>query len=346
MKKIIFVLILLFFGLSGCADTRDGSLRMVGRTVGTQQAYESEQTEPQQATEQTEIAVIDFALSNSEQATSESESDQKLSDTVESTPESEGIPAVQPDTAEKQEQPENYESARHSEEELQSMSEQPSTILQDPTSDPAGTVLKSAGPDAENLFFSQSIQPGDDVYQRIWGRSYVENPDIALEDLRYCRLLHYNFNHNVQIGELIVAADLAEEVLDLFLQLYRAEYEIYSMYLIDNFWSGNAEDSDTASCEANNTSCFCYRRASGTDNLSRHALGRAIDINPQQNPYVSYTSGSPVWYHDNADDFINRDSGLPHMITHEDPAFSVFSAVGWTWGGDWYTPRDYQHFQK
>ncbi|MCD7908002.1 MAG: M15 family metallopeptidase, partial [Clostridium sp.] len=77
-----------------------------------------------------------------------------------------------------------------------------------------------------------------------------------------------------------------------------------------------------------------------------HAYGFAIDINPQQNPYVSYRHGKARWSHENDDDYIDGSTGLPHVITHEDLAFKIFTAHGFSWGGDWSNPKDYQHFEK
>ena len=127
---------------------------------------------------------------------------------------------------------------------------------------------------------------------------------------------------------------------------YDAEYEIQSMHLVDNYWTGDGESSDSASIDKNNTSCFNYRPVTGGGKLSNHAYGFAIDINPQQNPYVSYRDGKARWSHENANDYIDRSTGLPHVITHEDLAFKVFSAHGFSWGGDWNNPKDYQHFEK
>ena len=199
----------------------------------------------------------------------------------------------------------------------------------------------------ERYFISVKIEEGDAVYERINGKSYVENDDIGLNDLRYMKVLHYNFDHEIQIGELIVNEALVKDYQEIFLELFENEYEIYSMYLIDNFWTGRALSSDSASIDANNTSAFCYRRSASSSNLSNHALGRAIDINPQQNPYVTFDEeGDPVWTHDNADDYINRSKDLPHMINHDDLAFKLFEEHGFEWGGDWHSLKDYQHFEK
>ena len=184
------------------------------------------------------------------------------------------------------------------------------------------------------------------MYERINGRSYRDNPHIGLEELRYLKMLHYNFDGQIQVGEMIVNESIQEDVLEIFQALLREEYEIQSMYLIDDYWTGDAEDSDTESVDANNTSAFCYREITGGGNMSNHAYGLAIDLNPQQNPYVSYRTGEPVWWHENANDYIDRDAGLPHMITHEDLAYELFTQHGFEWGGDWDSPKDYQHFEK
>ena len=73
------------------------------------------------------------------------------------------------------------------------------------------------------------IEEGSEVYQRIYGRSYVDNPNIALGELRSLKLLHYNFDHEIQMGELIVNADLEEDCLEIFREFFEHEYEIQSM---------------------------------------------------------------------------------------------------------------------
>lgn len=212
-----------------------------------------------------------------------------------------------------------------------------------------GTILTSDMLDMDDFsqyFTAVSIELGGAVYDRINGRSWQENSHIALSDLRYLKLLHYNFSGQIQVGEMIVNKDIADDVICIFEELFACGYQIQSMYLIDDYWTGDPDDSDTASIDANNTSAFCYRPVTNGRKLSNHAYGKAIDLNPQQNPYVSYSSGSPKWYHENANDYIARDTGLPHVITHEDTAFLIFQKYGFTWGGDWNNPKDYQHFER
>lgn len=213
---------------------------------------------------------------------------------------------------------------------------------------PAGKKINGASVNMESLdqYFLASEIP-DDVYQRINGKSYRENPDIALEDLRYLKMLHYNYDHQIQVGEMIVNAQLAQEICNIFKELFQNEYEINSMYLVDNYWTGDGDGSDYASIDVNNTSAFNYREQTGGGKLSNHAYGCAIDLNPMENPYVVYDGDTPVeWAHSNADPYIDRNSGAAHVITHEDLCYQIFAKYGYSWGGDWSNPKDFQHFEK
>ena len=151
------------------------------------------------------------------------------------------------------------------------------------------------------------------------------------------------------MGELIVNAAIEADIIDIFTQFYLNGYQIYSMYLIDNFWAGDGDSSDFASIDVNNTSAFCYRTVTGSSNLSNHAYGLAIDLNPLENPYVRIgDDGYGTSAHANAQAYNNNRSSaeMPHVIDHEDLAYQLFSQYGFTWGGDWNNPKDYQHFQK
>lgn len=199
----------------------------------------------------------------------------------------------------------------------------------------------------ENMFFkAYEISEGDAVYNRIYGKSYYENENIGLQDLRYLKMLHYNFNHEVQVGEMIVNAAISNDVLSVFQELFAVGYEIQSMRLIDDFWTGDGDSSDSNSIDNNNTSAFCYRQITGGGNLSNHAYGRAIDINPQQNPYVWNSQGQLQWSHENASPYVDRTCGDPHVIVENDVCYNIFAKYGFSWGGLWSNPVDYQHFEK
>ena len=212
---------------------------------------------------------------------------------------------------------------------------------------PAGTVVSRQQIDGvwETYFQIYEIKQGDEVYQRINGKSYRDNPHITLEELRYIKVLHYNFNHQIQVGEIIVNRSIANEIQSIFKQLFQAEYEIESMYLVDNYWTGDSNSTDIASMSANNTSAFHYREITSGGSLSNHAYGMAIDINPKINPYIHTANGSTICLPANGSIYSEREQNNPHFIKEGDTCYSIFISHGFTWGGSWTNPIDYQHFE-
>lgn len=167
---------------------------------------------------------------------------------------------------------------------------------------------------------------------------------ISYEDLRYMNILYYDFNGDVQTGELICNKAIAEDLIEIFYELYENEYQIESVRLIDDY-----NGDDTASMKANNTSCFNYRPVDGTSSLSKHALGCAIDINPFYNPYVVFNKGkagetyiSPA----GSEIYADRSKVFAYKIDENDLCYKLFKEHGFTWGGNWNSCKDYQHFQK
>ena len=208
------------------------------------------------------------------------------------------------------------------------------------TPSPTATLDDGRVTVAEGFYY---IELTDAIKQRITGISYpADDSDAAItyDDLRYIRLCYYDFNGNAHSdGELIVNKKVAKEVTEIFYELYQAKYPFTSIKLVDDF--GQPGD-DTLSMEANNTSAFCYRRVTGSSNLSRHSYGAAIDINPLYNPYIDGDRVAP----EEGAMYVDRTLGLPGMIDHDDLCYQLFIQHGWTWGGDWSGDKDYQHFSK
>ncbi len=194
--------------------------------------------------------------------------------------------------------------------------------------------------DAALSFYYEPLS--EEIINKITGISYVENEHITLDELRYVHLLHYNFDGEVTEGELICNEAIAQDLLEIFYELYQAEYQIESVKLIDEY-----NGDDTASMEANNTSCFNYRVVDGTTKLSKHAYGLAIDINPFYNPYMVFQSdGSTYISPKGSEAYADRNSDFPHKIDENDLCYKLFTEHGFTWGGTWNSCKDYQHFQK
>lgn len=177
----------------------------------------------------------------------------------------------------------------------------------------------------------------------IEGNSYNDSCPIKLKDLRYLKLQYINFNNESKIGELIVNKDVVNDLVLIFKKLYEIRYPIYKMQLISNF-----NGDDFASIEANNSSAFNCRKIENTNRWSSHSSGRAIDINPIQNPFISKNEKI---FHKNSEVFKNRvrvNSAIEQkaMMLKNDEIVKLFKNQKWIWGGDWISYKDYQHFHK
>ena len=169
------------------------------------------------------------------------------------------------------------------------------------------------------------------------GKTFHPNTKITYDDLSYLNVKYYDFSHNVQSGEIIVAKKLEKEVLEIFLELFENEYEIEKIRLAD-YYDGN----DDLCMADNNSSAFNYRVVDSTDSISMHGYGRAIDINPKINPYIVGEKVMPA----NGVQYCDRKLAFAHKIDHDDICYKVFVSHGWKWGGDWTRTKDYQHFYK
>lgn len=180
----------------------------------------------------------------------------------------------------------------------------------------------------------------DDIFEKMQGKSYKENCTVPREELRYLHILHVGFDNNTHEGELIVNKRIAEDVLDIFKELYKAGYQIEKVRLIDEY---NAQDE--LSMRDNNSSAFNFRYISYSTTLSKHAMGLAVDINTLYNPYIKQVDGRLNIEPANAVNYVDRNRQFPHKIDHDDLCYKLFTKHGFEWGGDWEDSKDYQHFE-
>ena len=191
----------------------------------------------------------------------------------------------------------------------------------------------------------KSEEISDDVFDRMWLKSWKEDCPLDRSDLRYLKVLHRNADGLPQCGEMVVNAAIADKVLGIFRRLYEADYRIERMALIDNYGAD-----DETSMRANNSSSFNFRFMPGsTTKISKHGLGLAIDINALYNPYVKRKDDG-TWHIEptTAEPYaFDRESrtAIPYKIDHDDLAYKLFTEAGFEWGGDWTSLKDYQHFE-
>lgn len=191
----------------------------------------------------------------------------------------------------------------------------------------------------EQFFYKEELT--DEVFARMDGVSYPQNAQIGREELCYLRVLHTGFDEKTYIGELVVNQKIADDVLEIMKELYENHYPIEKMHLIDEYGAD-----DEASMSDNNTSAFNYRTIAGTNRLSKHGQGLAVDINPRYNPCVRTKNGITTVEPQNGSAYVDRNADFSYKITEGDLCLQLFLEHGFTWGGSWNSVKDYQHFEK
>jgi hypothetical protein len=201
-----------------------------------------------------------------------------------------------------------------------------------------GPVVKAGATAAVAPAFRGSIATGRDTVRSRVRYSWRRGCPVGPVELRLLRADYWGFDGRVHRGELIVHRDHARRILGVLKKLFQARYPIQRLRLVDAYRAD-----DDRSMAANNTSGFNCRRVSGSSSWSEHAFGRAIDLNPLRNPYVtrggrvSPPAGRP---------YANRARRATGMIHAGDGVVRAFAAAGWRWGGSWSGSRDYQHFSS
>jgi hypothetical protein len=179
--------------------------------------------------------------------------------------------------------------------------------------------------------FTATVSP---VTTEQLGASWHVGCPVGATDLRAVDLAHWGIDGRVHHGRLVVAAAETDHVVAAFRELFDARYPIEAIVPVDAFGGD-----DDASMAANNTSAFNCRTVAGTDRLSEHAFGRAIDVNPLLNPYVTPAGIFPP----TGARYADRTRTDPGLIHDGDAVVVAFAHQGWEWGGHWSGAKDYQH---
>lgn len=165
--------------------------------------------------------------------------------------------------------------------------------------------------------------------QALWGSLA---PREVLSHLALIDVEYVGNDARLHRGQVVVHEDAADDIASVFAALATARFPIEKAIPIAAYgWD------DDASMADNNTSAFNYRHIVGTERLSNHSFGLAIDINPRLNPYMR------------ADGTV-----MPAGATY-DPSVAgtvsgavaeLFLERGWEWGGHWTDRKDWQHFER
>ncbi len=189
-----------------------------------------------------------------------------------------------------------------------------------------------------NNFIGKWSEIPESLKPLIKANSFNELSPVNLDALAFLTLSYYGFDDKIHQGEMVVHHSIAEEVIEIFQELFDARFPIERMNLIDYF-GGN----DALSMESNNSYGFCYRaNITFPDQLSKHSYGLAIDINPIQNPYIKESTILPK----SGKSFLNRSNSHKGIILPNSAAVIAFTKRGWIWGGSFEGRIDYHHFEK
>ena len=169
--------------------------------------------------------------------------------------------------------------------------------------------------------------------------SLAQPAGVVLDTLQ---VKYIDFEGRTQQGVMICNKTIAKDLSEIFAELYKAKYPIERIRPISEY--GN---DDERSMQANNTSCYCYRTVEGSNKLSKHARGLAIDVNPLYNPCVKRKKdGTLLVQPSTGMPYVNRSKKFKYKITQKDLCYRLFMKHGFKWGGAWRSLKDYQHFEK
>lgn len=175
-----------------------------------------------------------------------------------------------------------------------------------------------------------------EVEEEMRGVCWREDPRCPpFGDLALLRLPYRGLDRRDHVGELVVARAVADDLVWVFGRLYAAGFAIARMERVERYGGD-----DDLSMAANNCSAFNFRPIAGTDRLSNHALGLAVDINPVINPWVRGDRVVP----EAGRAYLDRRLDAPGLIRRPGPVIDAFADIGWEWGGDWERHHDYHHF--
>jgi len=164
-------------------------------------------------------------------------------------------------------------------------------------------------------------------------------PEDIIKTLSLIDIEYMSFDKKLHRGQLLVHRDIADELREIFAQLLSWRFPIGKVIpLVAYNWS------DEASMDDNNSSAFNYRFVYGTNEVSNHSFGLALDINPLQNPYVAIDG--KVFPEDAV-----YNAEIPGTLTENGQVVLLFESKGWSWGGKGVRVgnselKDWQHLQK
>jgi len=177
----------------------------------------------------------------------------------------------------------------------------------------------------------ESPAPADVIARSTWAAGCP----VGRFQLAWLRVTFWGFDARRHTGELLVNAAVADDLDLVFRRLWDARFPLEQVIVVRSI-----DEEAPPTGDGNGTGSFVCRAVTGGSGFSQHAYGLAIDVNTFQNPYQS----GDVVLPELASSYLRRDQVRPGMITADGPVVAAFREIGWSWGGDWNSLKDYQHF--
>lgn len=180
------------------------------------------------------------------------------------------------------------------------------------------------------------------VRAELTGTVWHSGCPVSLSQLRLLTVSHWGYDGRVHDGQLVVNQGAAAPLERVFRRLYELRFPIRHMLLADAYGPARGQPADgdvTGSFECRQAVPSPCTGGTGTGSWSQHAYGKAVDLNPVENPYV----GCGMTRDQTALSYLDRSRVRRGMVT---PAVvDAFRSVGWGWGGSWSgSTKDYMHF--
>lgn len=194
------------------------------------------------------------------------------------------------------------------------------------------TSILSTSQGKHNLFLDDEIIIDSHyTFEEIFANSKI--PGKVRMNLKLISVEYFSSDDKLHRGQVLIHKDLANDIIEIFKVIKEMKFPVSKVIPINKYnWS------DEKSMDDNNTSAFNFRYVKGFSQLSSHALGRAIDINPKLNPHIRDGKTFPA----NS----NYDPNITGTISGNSFLVKEFTKRGWGWGGFWRRNKDYQHFEK
>lgn len=191
-------------------------------------------------------------------------------------------------------------------------------------------LTRSTGPTMPAFSYTVAMVRAADV-----AHSWRPGCPVEPAQLRSVQLAFIGFDAAPHTGLIVVNVDALATTTAIFRALYEGRFPLRSLRPIDEF--GGSDDNSMA---VDNTSGFNCRAAVGGSGWSMHAYGRAIDVNPRENPYLEGGQVRPP----QGTGYVDRSRFQPGMVVEGGTVVRAFDMAGWGWGGRWASTPDYQHF--